>query len=221
MKKEGVGKRIGLFGGTFNPVHLGHLRGAEDLREAFGLHKVIFIPAAHPPHKAAEKVVDPGHRFEMVRLATAGNPHFSTSDIELRRPGRSYSIDTVRHFLDRQEGTLFFILGSDAFEDIETWKEFRQLFSLCHFIVMTHPESGQPLPADRLPVSLLQDFRYSPQNREWTHVSGHTLFFNEISYLDISSTKIRDLIQKGKSIRYLVSPEVEAYIKTHGLYRKH
>jgi len=220
MKEEGAGKKIGLFGGTFNPIHLGHLRGAEDLREALGLHKMVFIPAAHPPHKAAEELVNSGHRLEMVRLATATNPRFFTSAIELKRPGRSYSIDTIRYFRDHQEGTLFFILGADAFAEIETWKEFRHLFSLCHFIVMTQPESGPTPPVDRLPASLLQDFRYNPETREWIHVSGHSLSFKEIGYLDISSTRIRELIRKGKSIRYLVLPDVETYIRTHRLYRE-
>jgi len=167
-----------------------------------------------------KEVVDPGHRLEMVRLATATNPLFFTSDIELKRPGRSYSVDTIRHFRDRQEGTLFFILGADAFAEIETWKEFRHLFSLCHFIVMTQPGFEQTSFAGQLPASLLEDFRYNSKRREWIHVSGYTLSFKEISYLDISSTRIRELIRKGESIRYLVPPEVEAYIQAHGLYRK-
>ena len=167
-----------------------------------------------------KEVGDPGHRLEMVRLATATNPLFFTSDIELKRPGRSYSVDTIRHFRDRQEGTLFFILGADAFAEIETWKEFRHLFSLCHFIVMTQPGFEQTSFAGQLPASLLEDFRYNSKRREWIHVSGYTLSFKEISYLDISSTRIRELIRKGESIRYLVPPEVEAYIQAHGLYRK-
>jgi nicotinate-nucleotide adenylyltransferase len=209
-----------LFGGTFNPIHLGHLRGAEDIREAFGLQKMIFIPAANPPHKAADALVDPGHRLEMVRIATSGNPHFFTSDIELRRAGKSYSIDTILYFQEKEEGTFFFILGRDAFGEIETWKEFRRLFSLCNFIVMTHPRYQLGAPAASLPPSLSEDFQYRPETEEWIHFSGHTLSFKEIEYLDISSTKIRELIKERRSAKYLIPHEVEVYIRGHGLYRK-
>src|SRR3972149_3083586 len=106
-------KRIGLFGGTFNPVHMGHLRGAEEIREAFGLQQVIFIPAAIPPHKVAEEVIEAKHRLEMVRLAAATNPFFSTTDIELSRPEKSYSIDTIRYFREKHQDVFFFILGRD------------------------------------------------------------------------------------------------------------
>jgi nicotinate-nucleotide adenylyltransferase len=208
-----------LFGGTFNPIHLGHLHGAEEIREAFGLHRVIFIPAAHPPHKTIRDVIDPGHRLEMVRLATSANPYFFTSDIEIKRTGKSYSIDTLRHFREKEKGSLFFILGRDAFVEIETWKEFGHLFSLCSFIVITRPGSRQVPSGTELPASLSLDFRYHPRTGEWTHTSGHTLSFKEIGYLDISSTRIRELIRKRKSIRYLVPPEVETYIERHELYR--
>ena len=129
---------------------MGHLRGAEEIREAFGLQEVMFIPAAIPPHKAAEKVIEAKHRLEMVRLATANNPSFSTTDIELSRPEKSYSIDTIRYFREKHP-EVFFILGRDAFMEIETWKEFQDLFSLCNFIVMTRPGSQETLPPSLLP----------------------------------------------------------------------
>ena len=213
-------KRVGLFGGTFNPIHSGHLRGAEEVREAFRLQKVIFIPAAIPPHKGTEEVIEAKHRLEMVRLATATNPFFSTTDIELLRPERSYSIDTLRYFNEKHQEALFFILGRDAFMEIETWKEFQNLFSLCNFIVMTRPGSPKALSSSPFPEALAPLLRYDREAKGWMHTSGHIVYFKEITVLDISSTKIRELIEKGESVRYLIPSEVEAYIQKKGLYKK-
>ena len=218
--KKGTNKRIGLFGGTFNPIHLGHLRGAEEIREAFHLDEVIFIPSSIPPHKGTEKVIEATHRLEMVRLATSNNSHFSTSDLELLRSGKSYSIDTIRFFWERRQNALFFILGKDAFVEIETWKEFQNLFSLCHVIVMARPGFQKNASPPSLPDALIPNFRYNPEEKAWIHLSGHRLYFKEISFLDISSTKVRELIKKGESVRYLIPGEVEAYIQKLGLYRK-
>jgi len=156
----------------------------------------------------------------MVHLATASNPHFTASDLELSRPGKSYSIDTIRYFLERIPNSLFFILGRDAFMEIETWRDYQQLFSLCNFIVMTRPDSEKTSAACSLLGSLSQAFRYDREGKVWVHVSGRTLHFEEIEYLDISSTRIRDLIEKGGSVRYLVPPEAETYIWQHRLYQK-
>lgn len=220
IKKESAKKRIGLFGGTFNPIHFGHLRGAEEIRESFALREVIFIPAAIPPHKATESVLEARHRLEMVKRATSSNPYFSTTDIELKRHGKSYSIDTIRYLLERYPKGLYFILGRDAFVEIETWKEFQQLFSLCNFIVMIRPGSQATPFNDQLQKTLMSAFRYDPEIKAWIHASGQTLYFKEISYLDISSTKVRELIGKGGSARYLIPAEVEAYIDQYKLYRK-
>jgi len=216
---KGESKRVGLFGGTFNPVHLGHLRGAEEILEAFSLQEVVFIPAAIPPHKVRMEVIEARHRLEMVRLATATNPRFSTTDIELSRPGKSYSIDTIRYFRERCQDALFFILGGDAFVEIEAWKDFQQLFSLCNFIVMIRPGYQKTPSNAQLPKALIPVFRYKQKVKGWIHSSGHTLHFKEITYLDISSTKVRELIEKGESVRYLIPAEVDAYVQRHGLYR--
>jgi nicotinate-nucleotide adenylyltransferase len=156
----------------------------------------------------------------MVRLATSNNSYFSTSDIELIRPGKSYSIDTIQYFRKRYQDALFFILGRDAFVEIETWKEFQNLFSLSHFIVMVRPGSHKNSLLSSLPAALTPNFRYHPEERVWIHSSGNMLYFKEISFLDISSTKIRELIEKGKSVRYLIPTDVEAYVQRHGLYRE-
>jgi nicotinate-nucleotide adenylyltransferase len=218
MKREEAKRRIGLFGGTFNPIHIGHLRGAEEIREAFGLQQVIFIPAATPPHKVTEEVIEAKHRLEMVRLATTNNPFFSTTDIELSRPEKSYSIDTIRYFRERYPDIFFFILGRDAFLEIETWKEFQHLFSLCNFIVMTRPGFQKTLSTSPLPEALVPVFRYDQEIKGWIHTSGHTLHFKDITVLDISSTKVRELIERGESVRYLIPGEVEAYIQKNRLY---
>jgi nicotinate-nucleotide adenylyltransferase len=167
-----------------------------------------------------EKVIEAEHRLEMVRLATRSNPHFSTSDVELSRPGKSYSIDTIRFFRERDLDALFFILGSDAFVEIETWKEYRNLLSICELIVMTRPGSQKKSFSSPIPKALIPSFRYDPRENAWIHLSGHLLYFKEISFLDISSTKVRELIEKGRSARYLIPAEVEAYVQKLGLYQR-
>jgi len=218
-KKSGVsGRRVGLFGGTFNPIHLGHLRGADEIRELFHLDEVIFVPSSIPPHKKTQEITKASHRLEMVRLAVSGNPYFSVSDVEISRSGKSYSIETIKYFRDRGQDIFFFILGSDAFAEIESWKDFRNLFFLCHFIVMTRPRSEKGPRS--LPRALAPNFRHSSEEEAWVHVSGYMLYFKEISFLDISSTMVRELIEKGRSVRYLIPPEVQTYIQEHSLYRR-
>ena len=130
----------GLFGGTFDPVHFGHLRAAQELAGMLGLDRVIFIPAARPPHKTEQAVTAFAHRAQMVSLAIAGNGSFSFSDVENKRPGKSYSIDTVRFFSESQADTeLYFITGQDAFDGIASWYQWEKLLSMCHFVVMARP----------------------------------------------------------------------------------
>ena len=181
---------------------------------------MVFIPAAIPPHKVTEEVIEARHRLEMVKLAIITNPYFSISSVELERPGNSYSIDTLRYFRERDQDAFFFILGRDAFLEIETWKDFQRLFSLSNFIVMTRPGFGKaPLP-DQLPEALMSVFRYDQGVKAWIHTSGHTLYFKEITLLDISSTKVRELVEKGESVKYLIPERWKAYIRQHGLYRR-
>lgn len=167
-----------------------------------------------------KNVIDPLPRLEMVKLATEANPFFSVSDVEMKRSGNSYSIDTLRYFRERQGDTFFFILGQDAFAEIETWKEYHELFFLCNFIVMVPSGFEKTPPSAQLPAGLTSSFHYGQEERVWLHESGHTLHFKEITFLDISSTRIRELIENGKSVKYLVPPEVEAYVQAHGLYQR-
>jgi nicotinate-nucleotide adenylyltransferase len=131
----------GLFGGTFDPVHFGHLRAAQELAAILGLERVIFLPAGEPPHKTSRDITPFEHRLRMVRLAIAGNDRFDVSDLESRRRGKSYSVDTVRSFLAAPDSPpeLYFITGQDAFDAIATWRQWEDLLGLCHFAVMTRP----------------------------------------------------------------------------------
>lgn len=219
--RTGTRLHVGVFGGSFNPIHIGHLRAAEEVREALHLDQVLFVPAALPPHKAPHHLAPPEHRLAMVALAIRGNPHFRVSDIELRRKGRSYSVDTVRELRQRfPQWHLRFILGSDAFAEIHTWKDFEQLFELCDFVVVSRP--GTPVSRLRslLPVATRQSFWYAADRLGLVHRSGHTVLFQQITGFDISASGIRHALHRGRSIRYLVPPAVERYITQHGLYQR-
>jgi len=214
--------RIGLFGGTFDPIHWGHLRSAEEVSETFKLERVIFIPASIPPHKMGQRTTPAQDRLRMVRLATAGNPRFSVSTTEITRPGVSYSIDTLRHFAgkSKKDDSLFFIIGLDAFREIGTWKHYRQIFPLCNFIVTSRPGSKNPDPLRGTSVAVKKLFCYDFERRTYRHQSGTHIFFIELTDIAISASEIRELVKQRRSIRYLVPPAVEKFIKQRGLYRK-
>jgi nicotinate-nucleotide adenylyltransferase len=215
-------KKMGLFGGTFNPIHYGHLRSAQEIRDWLDLVQVIFIPSSDPPHKEGREIVPANLRAAMVRLAIAANPHFSLSDAEIRRPGKSYSVETVADFRRHlgNETELYFILGLDAFLEIGAWKDPATLFGLCHFVIMTRPGFGKSFGPEHLPVDLAKDFCYDSQKGGFLYKSGFRVFPREITALDISSTKIRENIGRGDSIKYLVPEAVEDFIVRQRLYRK-
>ncbi len=211
--------RVGLFGGSFNPIHFGHLRAAEEDREALKLDLVYFIPAASPPHKAEGELAPGEHRLQMVRLATKGNRHFMVSDVEIRRTGRSYSIETVRHFLAtlRQPATLYLLMGADQFAELETWGEPDELVRSCNIAVHTRLMSEQPGPP-RVSVAALKRFEYTQVDDHYVHPSGKTLSFVETLFFPISATEIRRKIQRSESINYLLPGDVVDYIQRHAIY---
>ncbi len=213
--------QIGLFGGTFNPIHLGHLRSAEEIQESFQLQQIVFIPSANPPHKEGRDIISPLHRIEMVNLAIAGNPAFSTSEVEISRPGKSYSIETIDRFKEMQgKGlTLFFIMGMDAFTEIITWKDYVSLFSRCNFVVTTRPGYAVTDIETILPSDVAGEFSYIPEEDRFSHISNFSLYFRDITPLNISSSVIRRRIKEKKSVRYLLPQAVVEYIKLHGLYK--
>jgi nicotinate-nucleotide adenylyltransferase len=214
------GSRVGLFGGSFNPIHLGHLRSAEEIREAFQLARIYFIPAARPPHKSNVELAPAHHRLHMVELALADNHLFSASAVELERAGTSYSVDTIRHFLAvLQPASLVFVVGLDAFRELHTWKEYTTIPELCDLIVTSRPGIPTPHPEELLPIALQGVFCYDAQANTYHHASGHTLVLHQIEGLNIAASTIRSKVREGKSVRYLVPPAVAAYIIEHTLYQ--
>ena len=160
--------RLGLFGGTFDPVHCGHLKSAQEVREAYALDEVCFVPCGVPPHRNARPGAAAHHRLAMVRLAVAEDTGLGVSDLEVTRPGASYSIDTVRHFAARLApgDALYLILGLDAFLLIGSWKDWRELLALTHVIVTSRPGFGGELPYDKIPVVVREAFCYDPLDFE-------------------------------------------------------
>ena len=219
--------RIGLFGGTFNPIHYGHLRAAKVVCEGFDLEYLYFIPSALPPHKDIQEIASGVDRLEMTRLAITGNPEFILSDVELKRPGLSYTIDTVKHFKDglNAEVDLFLVMGADAFFEIDTWKSFKQLFRMLPTIIMTRPPpDGRHCNLDRKSMTafiqekISTSYQFSTKDGCYGHHRHHPVYRFNISMLDISGTKIRQQVQLGRSIRFLVPESVENYIYERGIY---
>ncbi len=212
--------RLGLLGGTFNPIHLGHLRGAEEAREAFDLEKVFFIPAAFPPHKNERIEASPVHRLEMVRLAIRDNPAFAVSDVELSRKGKSYSIETILYFRKRYpEAETFFVVGMDSFLELTTWKRYEDLFSLSHFVVLNRPGSRRCKLTDLTPHEFWAIFHLGKNAEKWIHgPSGLSTYFLDGPLIDISSSEIRERIRTHRSVRYMMPEGVEAYVRENGFY---
>lgn len=190
-------KRIGIFGGTFNPVHMGHLAIAQIALESFDLDKVIFVPSRQPPHKNIEPLAPAKNRYKMVKMAIAGNDRFEISDVEIKRDGKSYTIDTLQYFQDifSAKTKMFFIVGGDAFTTLPKWKEIDRVLKLATFIVV---------------------------NRPGFETSGKMIKHLTVTKpgIDISSSYLRERIKSGKSVRYLVPEAVFWYIEKHGLYKK-
>jgi nicotinate-nucleotide adenylyltransferase len=200
-------KRIGIFGGTFDPVHYGHLVCAEQLREAVGLDPVVFMPCFRQPHKPARSLSDPSHRLAMLRAAARRYPGFTVSDLEIRRGGLSFSVDTVLEMrsLIGPGPEIWLMLGMDAFIDLPAWKDPDVLRAECGFAVATRPGYTGTGGAGR-------------KGRAQARRAAGRCRFIEITALDISSTGIRRRVARGKSIRFLLPDSVEAYVRRKGLY---
>jgi nicotinate-nucleotide adenylyltransferase len=203
---------VGLFGGTFDPVHVAHLRIAEEVREAFSLERIYFVPARIQPLKRAAMGADAADRLRMLDMATRSNSFFRTSRVEIGRGGLSYSIDTVKLF-SRRIDDIYFLVGLDAFRDIGLWKGCDELFLYANFVVMARPGVRMEGFPKRLRGQVSEI-----DGSTWEHTGGKRIYLLRITQLDISSTRIRELAKEGKSIRYLVPPQVEKYIAQRGLY---
>ena len=211
--------RIGLLGGSFNPVHNAHLRIAGEAQEICRLDKVIFIPAADPPHKSLAGEISFEYRSKMVSIAIADFPEFDISTIEAERNGKSYSIDTIQTFLERfPEDELFFIVGGDSFEEIGLWHCYEAIFRSCSLIVVERPGHEIIGSHDCLPIAIKSEFLYDNESHRLTHKSGHFVHFVQGTPQNISSTEIRQLVAAGGSIKHLVPPSVEAYISQKRIY---
>ena len=212
--------RLGLLGGTFNPIHLGHLRAAIEVREAFNLDKILLVPSAHPPHKKSRGIADAEDRLEMVRLAIQGAPLLEASAVELSRPGPSYTIETLRFFHDRfgPRCAVHFIIGFDAFSAIATWKDYKKLFPTAHFIVTARSGTDLQDLEEVIHAHVSQDYRFDSASRAFTHPRWLTIFSTEVTRFDVSGTQIRNAVRKSRSIAFLVPRAVEEYIHERKLY---
>lgn len=192
--------KLAIMGGTFNPPHIAHLICAEEIRDRLKFDKVIFIPSARPPHKNSDEIIDPYHRYMMTLLAIADNPHFEVSRIELDRPGRSYTIETVKEMkkLYNNKAEIHWIVGADSIIEMPSWKCIDELISICGFVGINRP--GYDLS--------------SAEKRILEKVS-----MVNITEVSISSSEIRQRIKSGATIKYLVPASVEEYIYNNGLYR--
>jgi len=225
-KNADQSERVGLFGGTFNPIHKGHLAMAEAVLRQYGLDKVIIIPSAQPPHKSME-LAPAQDRLRMVHLALNQIPGLQASDIEIQRTGYSYTIDTLHYFRARLKpgGQLFFILGADAFIEIYTWKAYRNLFEEAAFIVLPRPPHSlfdrQRRRALREFViqRISSDYAWDEDEMSLYHPRNLPIHLAVIDPVDISSTQIRQSIREGRPLTDKLTKEVWRYIMEKGLYR--
>jgi nicotinate-nucleotide adenylyltransferase len=201
-------KRIGILGGTFNPIHMGHLIMAKETCRHHHLSKIIFIPAYIPPHKYVKDLTEAHHRYEMIKAAISGKSKLEVSDLEIKREGRSYTIDTVQEILDHygKDSEVFLIMGADSLNELELWKNIKKLSQLCHFVIINRP--GFKTEASARLVEIIGSDNISDMER----------LRMEIAPVEISSTDIRKNLSGGIKIKGLVPECVEAYIKEHSLY---
>ncbi|WP_077368050.1 nicotinate-nucleotide adenylyltransferase [Anaerosalibacter sp. Marseille-P3206] len=199
-------RKIGIMGGTFDPIHLGHLILAEETRIQLNLDKVVFIPTGEPPHKKNKSVLEPIHRYEMTLLATTDNPNFQVSALEIKKEGVSYTIDTMKYLKSLYSDSIFyFITGADSLVNITSWRNADELLTLCKFV--TTKRRG--IPNSELDNAV----------RRINEKYGETVYLLSIPYIEISSTDIRNRVKNGESIRYYVPDSVETYIRKNNFYR--
>jgi len=211
--------KIGILGGTFNPIHNAHLRVAETTLDRLALDRIMFIPAATPPHKPLDGEISFFHRKNMVELAIANNPRFIISDIEQRRGGTSYTIDTLAELRRASPGDeFFFIIGSDSFLEISSWFRVADIFNSSNIVVVERPEAIISDLTDPLPVAIRSEFCYLHDEMRLTHRSGFSVFYLPDTPLAISSSAVRQLVREGRSTRYLVPDTVARYIFEKRIY---
>jgi len=220
--------RTGLFGGTFNPIHAGHVRVAGEIKEKFDFDRMIIIPSAIPPHKEAVDIADAEHRFEMAKKAFQDKSEYVVSDIEIRRDGPSYTVDTVKHFLAKLsiDYEIYLILGIDAFLEIDTWMSYGDLFELLPMVVMSRPGYGDKSSAGFkdsidgfLKKNISNEYHLAETGRYYEHALLKPVYQTDVTPVDISATDVRMHVKTGKPIKGYVPEKVEAYIMDKRLYQ--
>lgn len=209
---------VGVFGGTFDPIHVGHLRLAEEMAEAIGLDRVLFVPAGQPPHRSAPRTAA-RHRLEMTRRAIAGNPRFASDDREIRRAEPSYTVDTLTSLRGElgEDRPLWLLLGADAFLGLPGWHQWQRLFALAHIAVAERP--GAPvLQSDALPESLRAEVAARQVADGSAAGPAGSVLLRRMTPLAISATAIREALARGCSARYLLPDSVLDYIGENQLY---
>jgi nicotinate-nucleotide adenylyltransferase len=214
------GERVGVLGGTFDPVHVGHLAAAVAARDAFGLHRVLLVPSRQPPHRAESPQASAFHRFAMVSLAVASNANLVASDMELLAPGPSFTAATLRqlHAAGCPPQGLFFITGTDAFAEIATWHDYPTVLDLAHFVVISRPGQSCDALRQRLPTLASRMHVLDATGGGQPQGAGPHIFLVDAATPDVSSTDIRERAARGDSLAGLVPPGVAGHIRKHGLY---
>jgi len=223
--------KTGFFGGTFNPIHFGHLKAIKEVKERFPLDKIYIIPSAIPPHKDQTDVAGASERYEMVKMAVKDDSELKgfveISDVELKRSGPSYTIDTVLHYKSilPEDSSFYLILGIDAFLEVNTWKSYMDLFDLIPFIIITRPgivnykKNGNRSAVEKFLFAWISGkYRFNSKISGYVHEDKKTVFMLDIAPLDISSTMIRSHIRESKNISSLVPVAVNSFIDKKRLY---
>jgi nicotinate-nucleotide adenylyltransferase len=213
--------RLGILGGTFDPVHLGHLRAAEEALDILGLDEMLFVPVSVPPHKPSREILPFESRWRMLELALAGNSRFRLSNLEQRMPGKSYTVHSLKQLRKENPGAeLFFLVGCDAFFEMDTWYEYKEIFRLAGIVVLCRPVCCENEILQFVSERVSELYRIVPENLEIRHPELCSVYSLRNTRMDISSTRIRELASEGRSVRYLVPNDVWSYIGQNGLYPK-
>ena len=214
----GAKRRIALYGGTFDPVHVGHLEVARKVSQLFEIEKVLFVPAQMAPHKIGRPVTEPIHRYAMLALATQNDPELVISTFELDAPDRRYTVDTIEHFQRELDAELFFIMGADSWSEIATWREWEHLLTMTNHIVVTRPGYE---PATTHVGALRERIVDLRSGRGSSTRDAKGIFFTDVVMKDVSATNIRRLANEGRTeelVKFLPGPVLD-YIQKYGIYR--
>lgn len=214
-------QRLGILGGTFDPVHFGHLRTAQEALEAFKFDRMMFMPAADPPHKPNQQITLFAHRCKMLQIAVGDNNKFEVCDLEQRLSGKSYTVITLNRLLESsaRDIELYFLVGMDSFLELDTWWHYRELFQLTRLVVLKRPGFPEEEMESLLRGKVSDGYRWDRKAGFYRHPWLLPVYCLRNTCLEISSTQIRRLLREGRSVRYLVPRGVLGYIEEQNIYR--